>query len=208
MRCMRRHGGVFLREFTFGHANQLAAVGRAHPAALAQRTPLLPGIEERVLLATDSRTQPGSSARHRPATSRTRTAPTIACSPSSPNYCTAQPFSPDCSRTVWLAPCGTRHRSLSRGSLYHEFCLPSPASVSNPSSMRAICAAATFTSRCATLDERVIAACQHAKCRPATKREVPGRPRALHPAAGRRNLRLCGLEFLKRARAVRAVASR
>jgi hypothetical protein len=31
-----------LREFTFGHANQLAAVGRAHMAALAQRAP---GVE-------------------------------------------------------------------------------------------------------------------------------------------------------------------
>ena len=31
-----------MREFTFGHANQLAAVARAHLAALAQRTPLLP----------------------------------------------------------------------------------------------------------------------------------------------------------------------
>jgi len=32
--------GIFLREFTFGHANQLAAVGRAHLVALAQRVPL------------------------------------------------------------------------------------------------------------------------------------------------------------------------
>ena len=29
--------GIFLREFTFGHANQLAAVARAHLVALAQR---------------------------------------------------------------------------------------------------------------------------------------------------------------------------
>jgi hypothetical protein len=36
--------GIFLREFTFGHANQLAAVARAHLVALAQRTPLLPGM--------------------------------------------------------------------------------------------------------------------------------------------------------------------
>jgi hypothetical protein len=50
--------GIFLREFTFGHANQLAAVGRAHMAALAQRTPLLPGIEERVLLDIDSLLRP------------------------------------------------------------------------------------------------------------------------------------------------------
>ena len=40
--------GIFLREFTFGHANQLAAVGRAHLVALAARVPLLPGAEERM----------------------------------------------------------------------------------------------------------------------------------------------------------------
>ena len=37
--------GIFLREFTFGHANQLAAVARAHLVALAARVPLLAGIE-------------------------------------------------------------------------------------------------------------------------------------------------------------------
>ena len=46
--------GIFLREFTFGHANQLA-VCRAHLAALAKRTPLLPGIDEPVLLDIDLR---------------------------------------------------------------------------------------------------------------------------------------------------------
>ena len=40
--------GIFLREFTFGHANQLAAVARAHLVALSARVPLLPGIEARV----------------------------------------------------------------------------------------------------------------------------------------------------------------
>ena len=50
--------GIFLREFTFGHASQLAAVGRAHLAALAQRTPQLPGIEKRVLLDIDSLLRP------------------------------------------------------------------------------------------------------------------------------------------------------
>jgi hypothetical protein len=50
--------GIFLREFTFGHANQLAAVARAHLVALAQRTPLLPGIEERVFLDIDSLLRP------------------------------------------------------------------------------------------------------------------------------------------------------
>jgi hypothetical protein len=39
-----------LREFTFGHSNQLAAVARSHLAALAARTPLLPGIDERAWL--------------------------------------------------------------------------------------------------------------------------------------------------------------
>jgi hypothetical protein len=46
--------GIFLREFTFGHANQLAAVARAHLVALAQRVPLLPVAEERVFIDTDS----------------------------------------------------------------------------------------------------------------------------------------------------------
>ena len=50
--------GIFLREFTFGHANQLAAVQRAHLVALAQRTPLLPGIEQRAFLYIDSLLRP------------------------------------------------------------------------------------------------------------------------------------------------------
>jgi len=50
--------GIFLREFTFGHANQLAAVARAHLAALAARTPLLPGIEERAFIDIDSLLRP------------------------------------------------------------------------------------------------------------------------------------------------------
>ena len=50
--------GIFLREFTFGHANQLAAVARAHLAALAQRTPLLPGIEQRAFVDIDSLLRP------------------------------------------------------------------------------------------------------------------------------------------------------
>ena len=50
--------GIFLREFTFGHANQLAAVAREHLAALAQRTPLLPGIEQRAFLDIDSLLRP------------------------------------------------------------------------------------------------------------------------------------------------------
>ena len=50
--------GIFLREFTFGHANQLAAVARAHLVALAQRIPLLPGIEQRAFLDIDSLLRP------------------------------------------------------------------------------------------------------------------------------------------------------
>ena len=50
--------GIFLREFTFGHANQLAAVTRAHLVALAQRVPLLPGIEQRAFLDIDSLLRP------------------------------------------------------------------------------------------------------------------------------------------------------
>ncbi len=50
--------GIFLREFTFGHANQLAAVHRAHLVALAKRTPLLPGIEQRAFVDIDSLLRP------------------------------------------------------------------------------------------------------------------------------------------------------
>jgi len=50
--------GIFLREFTFGHANQLAAVARGHLAALAQRTPLLPGGDQRAFLDVDSLLRP------------------------------------------------------------------------------------------------------------------------------------------------------
>jgi len=50
--------GIFLREFTFGHANQLAAVGRAHLVALAARVPLLPGIEDRLYVDIDSLLRP------------------------------------------------------------------------------------------------------------------------------------------------------
>ena len=50
--------GILLREFTFGHANQLAAVARAHLAALAARTELLPGIEARAFLDIDSLLRP------------------------------------------------------------------------------------------------------------------------------------------------------
>ncbi len=50
--------GIFLREFTFGHANQLAAVARMHLVALAARTPLLPGSEQRVFVDIDSLLRP------------------------------------------------------------------------------------------------------------------------------------------------------
>jgi hypothetical protein len=50
--------GIFLREFTFGHANQLAAVAREHLVALAQRVPLLPGADERVFIDIDSLLRP------------------------------------------------------------------------------------------------------------------------------------------------------
>jgi hypothetical protein len=50
--------GIFLREFTFGHANQLAAVAREHLVALAARVPLLPGAEERVFIDIDSLLRP------------------------------------------------------------------------------------------------------------------------------------------------------
>lgn len=50
--------GIFLREFTYGHSEQLAAVLRRHLIALAERTPLLPGIEQRAFLDIDSLLRP------------------------------------------------------------------------------------------------------------------------------------------------------
>ena len=50
--------GIFLREFTFGHSKQLAAVARAHLVTLAARTPLLAGAEERMFLDIDSLLRP------------------------------------------------------------------------------------------------------------------------------------------------------
>jgi hypothetical protein len=50
--------GIFLREFTFGHSKQLAAVARAHLVALAARTPLLAGAEEPMFLDIDSLLRP------------------------------------------------------------------------------------------------------------------------------------------------------
>ena len=50
--------GILLREFSFGHANQLAAVARAHLVALARRTGLLPGIEQRAFVDIDSLLRP------------------------------------------------------------------------------------------------------------------------------------------------------
>jgi hypothetical protein len=50
--------GIFLREFTHGHVRQLAAVLRRFLVALAARTPLLPGITERVYIDIDSLLRP------------------------------------------------------------------------------------------------------------------------------------------------------
>ena len=50
--------GTFLREFTYGHSNQLAAVLRRHLIALSERAPLLPGIAERAFLDIDSLLRP------------------------------------------------------------------------------------------------------------------------------------------------------
>jgi len=47
-----------LREFTFGHTNQLAAVAREHLVALAARVPLLPGAQQRVFIDIDSLLRP------------------------------------------------------------------------------------------------------------------------------------------------------
>ena len=71
--------GIFLREFTFGHANQLAAVARAHLVALAQRVPLLPGIEQRVFVDIDSLLRPVYGHRSRAPRSGTPRSPAARC---------------------------------------------------------------------------------------------------------------------------------
>ena len=50
--------GILLREFSFGHANQLAAVAREHLIALAARTGLLAGTGEPMFLDIDSLLRP------------------------------------------------------------------------------------------------------------------------------------------------------
>jgi hypothetical protein len=50
--------GQLLREFSHGHALQLASVARAHLVNLVRETTLLPGIEDRVLVDIDSLLRP------------------------------------------------------------------------------------------------------------------------------------------------------
>jgi Transposase DDE domain group 1 len=50
--------GIFLREFTHGHTRQLSAVLRRHLVALAARTPVLAGINDRVFIDIDSLLRP------------------------------------------------------------------------------------------------------------------------------------------------------
>jgi hypothetical protein len=87
--------GIFLREFTFGHANQLATVARAHLVALTARVPLLPGAEERVFIDIDSLLRPvyghqkqGSSFGHAKIASRALLR--LGLSPQITSICTAQ----------------------------------------------------------------------------------------------------------------------
>ena len=50
--------GILLREFTFGHASQLAAVLRRHVLALAERTAVLDGITTQAFVDIDSLLRP------------------------------------------------------------------------------------------------------------------------------------------------------
>ena len=50
--------GILLREFTHGHTRQLSAVLNRHLVALAQRTPLLSGIDQRCFVDIDSLLRP------------------------------------------------------------------------------------------------------------------------------------------------------
>ena len=55
--------GSLLREFTGGHVRQLQAVQRRHPVALADRTGVLAGIDERAFVDIDSLLRPVVRAR-------------------------------------------------------------------------------------------------------------------------------------------------
>lgn len=50
--------GQFLREFTHGHAQQLASVARAHLVALTRHSDVLPGLQERAFVDIDSLLRP------------------------------------------------------------------------------------------------------------------------------------------------------
>lgn len=50
--------GILLREFTFGHTQQLASAARAHLVALADRTAVLAGADQRVFVDIDSLLRP------------------------------------------------------------------------------------------------------------------------------------------------------
>jgi hypothetical protein len=50
--------GQFLRSFTHGHISQLASVARAHLVGLAERTDLLPGIDQQAYVDIDSLLRP------------------------------------------------------------------------------------------------------------------------------------------------------
>ncbi len=50
--------GTLLREFTFGHARQLESVLREHLVVLCERTDLLPGAHEQILIDIDSLLRP------------------------------------------------------------------------------------------------------------------------------------------------------
>lgn len=50
--------GQFLREFTHGHAQQLASVARAHLVALTRHSNVLPGLQERAFVDIDSLLRP------------------------------------------------------------------------------------------------------------------------------------------------------
>jgi len=87
--------GIFLREFSFGHANQLAAVAREHLVALAARTDLLAGIEQRAFIDIDSLLRPvyghrkqGASFGHAKIASRALLR--LGLSPQITTICTAQ----------------------------------------------------------------------------------------------------------------------
>ncbi|MEI2776065.1 MAG: hypothetical protein V9G19_08875 [Tetrasphaera sp.] len=119
--------GQFVREFTRGHASQLASVARAHSVALAERTPVLAGIEAQAYFDVDSllgpvsrKTKQGASFGRHLALGATQRRARAA----------ARVLSPEQSQPAKPSQTSSPDRSLPR----HQPKAPPPSNIERPSS--------------------------------------------------------------------------